>query len=62
MFKFMRVPFDQAPGDAETQCAELVKKNKAYATVTKGMNALAHGFKCLIKSWAQVKIHLLRFE
>ena len=43
----MGIPFIDAPGEAEAQCAELVKGNKVYAAVTEDSDALAFGDKII---------------
>ncbi|XP_076109646.1 flap endonuclease 1-like [Mytilus galloprovincialis] len=43
LLKLMGVPFIEAPGEAEAQCAVLVKAGKVYATGTEDMDALTFG-------------------
>lgn len=45
----MGVPIVEAPCEAEAQCAELVRKGKAYATATEDMDALTFGSKMLVR-------------
>lgn len=39
----------QAPGEAEAQCAALVKAGKVYATATEDMDALTFGSPVLLR-------------
>lgn len=41
--------YDQAPCEAESQCAELVKGGKVYATATEDMDALTFGTTILLR-------------
>ncbi|XP_052060614.1 flap endonuclease 1-like [Mytilus californianus] len=43
LLKLMGVPYIEAPGEAEAQCAVLVKAGKVYATGTEDMDALTFG-------------------
>lgn len=49
LLKFMGVPYVQAPCEAESQCAELVKKGKVYAVGTEDMDALTFGSNVLLR-------------
>lgn len=49
LLKLMGVPFVQAPCEAESQCAELVKKGKVYAAGTEDMDALTFGSNVLLR-------------
>merc|ERR1711997_250848 len=49
LLKFMGVPFVSAPCEAESQCAELVKKGKVWAVGTEDMDALTFGTKVLLR-------------
>jgi len=49
LLKFMGVPFVNAPCEAESQCAELVKKGKVWAVGTEDMDALTFGTKVLLR-------------
>ena len=42
--------FFQAPGEAEAQCAALVKAGKVYATGTEDMDALTFGTTVLLRN------------
>lgn len=43
LLTLMGIPIVEAPSEAEGQCAELVKKGKAWATATEDMDALTFG-------------------
>jgi len=43
MLRLAGVPVIEAPGEAEAQCAAMVKAGKAYATATEDMDALTFG-------------------
>lgn len=45
----MGVPVVEAPTEAEAQCAELVKKGKAWAVGTEDMDALTFGCPVLLR-------------
>ncbi|KAI6178752.1 Flap endonuclease 1 [Aphelenchoides besseyi] len=49
LLRAMGVPVVEAPSEAEAQCAELVKKGKAYATGTEDMDALTFGSNVLLR-------------
>merc|ERR1712083_1239210 len=49
LLKLMGVPFVSAPCEAESQCAELVKKGKVYAVGTEDMDALTFGTSVLLR-------------
>ena len=56
LFPYSLFSSDQAPGEAEAQCAALCRDNKVYATATEDMDALTFGsprllvgvFGCLV--------------
>lgn len=49
LLKLMGIPVVQAPSEAEAQCAELVKKGKAWGVGTEDMDALTFGSKIMIR-------------
>jgi len=49
LLRLMGVPVVEAPGEAEAQCAELVRAGKVHATVS-DMNALTFGSKVLLRN------------
>lgn len=49
LLQLMGVPVVQAPTEAEAQCAELVKKGKAWAVGTEDMDALTFGSTIMLR-------------
>jgi flap endonuclease-1 len=49
LLRLMGVPVVEAPTEAEAQCAELVKKGKAWAVGTEDMDALTFGAPVLLR-------------
>lgn len=49
LLKLLGIPVVNAPCEAEAQCAELVKKGKAYATASEDMDSLTFGTSRLIR-------------
>ncbi|KAG8311359.1 flap endonuclease 1 [Homalodisca vitripennis] len=49
LLKLMGIPYLEAPGEAEAQCAALVKAGKVYATATEDMDALTFGSSVLLR-------------
>lgn len=49
LLQLMGVPVIQAPSEAEAQCAELVKKGKAWAVGTEDMDALTFGSTIMLR-------------
>ncbi|CAG9315394.1 unnamed protein product [Blepharisma stoltei] len=49
MLGLLGIPSVEAPGEAEAQCAEIVKAGKAFAVVSEDIDALTFGAKFLIK-------------
>ncbi|KEG09298.1 flap endonuclease-1 (FEN-1) [Trypanosoma grayi] len=49
LLQLMGIPVVQAPSEAEAQCAELVKKNKAWAVGTEDMDALTFGSSIMLR-------------
>ncbi|XP_069114047.1 flap endonuclease 1-like isoform X2 [Argopecten irradians] len=50
LLKHMGIPYIEAPGEAEAQCAALVKAGKVYATSTEDMDALTFGTNVLLRN------------
>ena len=55
LVKLMGVPCIEAPGEAEAQCAEMVKMGLAFGTATEDMDALTFGSKYLIRGFNSKK-------
>ncbi|XP_077869477.1 flap endonuclease 1-like isoform X2 [Saccoglossus kowalevskii] len=49
LLTFMGIPYLDAPGEAEAQCAELVKAGKVYATATEDMDSLTFGSSTVVR-------------
>nr|CCD16055.1 unnamed protein product [Trypanosoma congolense IL3000] len=49
LLQLMGIPVVQAPSEAEAQCAELVRKDKAWAVGTEDMDALAFGARVMLR-------------
>ena len=49
LLDLMGVPYIDAPGEAEAQCADLVKRQLVYATATEDMDALTFGSDILLR-------------
>ncbi|CAG9311111.1 unnamed protein product [Blepharisma stoltei] len=49
LLHLMGVPVIEAPGEAEAQCAELVKNSRAYAVLTEDMDTLAFGANIMVR-------------
>ncbi|CAL8093724.1 unnamed protein product [Calicophoron daubneyi] len=49
LLKLMGIPYVNAPGEAEAQCAVLAKAGKVYAVGTEDMDALAFGAPVLLR-------------
>lgn len=49
LLTYMGVPYVSAPCEAESQCAELVKKGKVFAVGTEDMDALTFGSNVLLR-------------
>lgn len=49
LLTLMGIPVVQAPCEAEAECAALCRANKAFATATEDMDALAHATPILIR-------------
>ena len=58
LFSLMGIPIIESPSEAEAQCSELVKGNKAFATATEDMDALTFGSTYLLKGFNSKKDEL----
>lgn len=50
MLTYMGIPYIDAPGEAEAQCAELTKGSKVFASATEDMDCLTFGTKVLLRN------------
>jgi len=55
MLRLAGIPVIEAPGEAEAQCAALVKAGKAYATATEDMDALTFATAVLLRGFNNKK-------
>lgn len=55
LVQLMGVPYIDAPGEAEAQCAEMAKMGLAFGTATEDMDALTFGSKFLIRGFNSKK-------
>lgn len=55
LVQLMGVPFIEAPGEAEAQCAELCKMGLAFGTATEDMDALTFGSPYLLRGFNSKK-------
>lgn len=55
MVKLMGLPAIEAPCEAEAQCTEFVKKDKAFAIATEDMDCLTFGAKVMLKGFSGKK-------
>lgn len=49
LLRLMGIPVVNAPGEAEAQCAELVRGEKCFAVATEDMDALTFGSKVMLR-------------
>ena len=55
MLIHMGTPVVEAPGEAEAQCAELVRGGKAFGTASEDMDALTFGTDFLLRGFNSKK-------
>lgn len=55
LLKIAGIPIIEAPSEAEAQCAQMVKDELAYATVTEDMDALTFGTNILLRGFGNKK-------
>ena len=58
----MGVPVLEAPGEAEAQCAELVRSERAYAAATEDMDARAFGARILLRGFSSQKAPVTQID
>ncbi len=49
LLRLMGIPYVEAPGEAEAQCAALAKAGKVYATGSEDMDTLTYGSPVLLR-------------
>ncbi|XP_054265925.1 flap endonuclease 1-like [Macrosteles quadrilineatus] len=65
LLRLMGIPYLEAPEEAESQCAALVKSGKCFATVTENMDALTFGSQKIIRKLsfkAKSKVPIQEFD
>ena len=62
LVRLLGVPVIEAPGEAEAQCAEMVKQGLAFGTATEDMDALTFGSKFLIRGFNSKKEPVTQVE
>lgn len=62
MLRFMGTPVIEAPGEAEAQCAEIVKQGKAFGTASEDMDALTFGTHYLLRGFNSKKEPIVQIE
>jgi flap endonuclease-1 len=62
LIRLMGVPVIEAPGEAEAQCAELVKLGLAYATASEDMDSLTFGSNVLLRGFNSKKEPIVQIE
>ncbi|CAI2372154.1 unnamed protein product [Moneuplotes crassus] len=55
MLRLCNIPMVEAPSEAEAQCAQMVKDELAFATVTEDMDALTFGTTVLLRGFGNRK-------
>lgn len=58
----MGTPVIEAPGEAEAQCAQIVKMGMAYATASEDMDSLTFGTKVLLRGFNSKKEPIVHIE
>jgi flap endonuclease-1 len=59
---FMGVPVIESPGEAEAQCAAIVKQDLAYATASEDMDSLTFGTNVLLRGFNSKKEPIIQIE
>lgn len=62
LIRLMGVPIIESPGEAESQCAELVKQGLAYATASEDMDSLTFGTNVLLRGFNSKKEPIVQIE
>lgn len=59
LFKLLGIPFIVAPGEAGAQCAEMIRSQKVYASISQDLNALTFGSEVLLRNISYPPLHEL---
>lgn len=62
LLRFMGTPVIEAPGEAEAQCAIIVKHGLAYATASEDMDSLTFGTNVLLRGFNSKKEPIIQIE
>lgn len=62
LLRLMGTPIIEAPGEAESQCATIVKHGLAYATASEDMDSLTFGTNFLLRGFNSKKEPILQIE
>lgn len=62
LLRLMGAPVIEAPGEAEAQCAILVKLGLAYATASEDMDSLTFGTKVLLRGFNSKKEPIVQID
>jgi len=62
LLRMMGTPVIEAPGEAEAQCAQIVKAGLAYATASEDMDSLTFGTKVLLRGFNSKKEPIIHIE
>lgn len=62
LLRFMGTPVIEAPGEAEAQCALIVKMGLAHATASEDMDSLTFGTEILLRGFNSKKEPIIHIE
>lgn len=62
LLRLMGTPVVEAPGEAEAQCAQIVKEGLAYATASEDMDSLTFGTKVLLRGFNSKKEPIIHID
>ena len=62
LLRYMGTPVIEAPGEAEAQCAVIVKNGLAYATASEDMDSLTFGTNVLLRGFNSKKEPIIQIE
>lgn len=62
LVRLLGAPLIEAPGEAEAQCAEIVKMGLAYGTASEDMDTLTFGSKFLLRGFNSKKEPIIEID
>lgn len=62
LLRLMGTPIIESPGEAESQCAVIVKHGLAYATASEDMDSLTFGTNFLLRGFNSKKEPIIQIE